>query len=41
MMFTVSAFLVGLSFILCEFDKDWYWVKLVTVVATIASIFTL
>ena len=40
-MFTVSAFLMGLSFILCEFDNGWYWLKLVTVVATIASIFTL
>ena len=41
MMFTVSAFLMGLSFILCEFDNDWCWLNLVCIAATIASIFTL
>ena len=41
MMFTVSAFLMGLSFILCKFDNDWGWLNLVCIAATIASIFTL
>ena len=41
MLFTVSAFLTGLAFILCEFDKNWYWLKIVGVIVTIASIFTL
>ena len=41
MIFTLTAFLTGLLYILCEYNPDWSWLRAVGIVATFAAVLTL